>query len=103
MCLLAHPHTIIKMSMGDKAANDDGLLHRFISIAPAPPNVRAQERRDCPDPPVNLVILFLVLETMHIEPKNYKLDTPTTDFITNQLNYYQDMAIEFNHLDPYIA
>ena len=103
MCILSHPHTLIRLLLSDKAANDDGLLHRFLSIAPQPPNIRSQERIDCKDPLVNLVVIFLVLETMHSDPKNYTLQTETTSFISQQLNYYQDLAIEFNCFDPFIA
>jgi hypothetical protein len=72
MFLNAHPHHMINLYFNEKGSYDDGLLHRFWTMAPRPPWLPAKTMRECGQCILSLACLFFFIYILHSQPRNYK-------------------------------
>jgi hypothetical protein len=90
-------------NIAEKSSYDDGYWHRFLVVAPEPPDYKARDIRTCPHPPISIQHLLVFIKELHTIPREYYVDLEDILLIERIFDFYAATAKLFNREESYMG
>lgn len=104
LCLLAHPFLIINLLYNERGSYDDGLLQRFLLLAPLPPLNKAASMRNCGPVVVAVHCLFYFIYILHSnKARNYTFTTEAQAMLEVIFDSTRECTLLMNQIDPFFS
>jgi hypothetical protein len=102
MVLMGHPFYYIPNLKNERFSYDDGLLQRFLMMAPLPPYMTAEEMSEISTPIISLHCIFYYMYVVHFDQeRNYTFTSKDT--LKQVFNVCRIRTQALNNFDSFLA